>query len=55
MGQIHGRWQYVCIPRDMIALSIYNDAVGLEIERFKDDIVQPSVPSVQAATKQTAP
>jgi len=46
-AQIHGRRQYVRIPRDMIhALQIYNDAIGWEIERFKDDIVQRLVPQL---------
>jgi len=38
---VDGRKLYVRISREMVhSLSIYNDAVGWEIERFKDDIVQ---------------
>ena len=39
--EVNGRNTFVTIPRDMIhTVSIYNDAVGWEIERFKLDIVE---------------
>ena len=42
-----GRKIYVRITREMVhSLSVYNDAVGWEIERFKDDIVQRLAPSL---------
>ncbi len=39
---VNGQRTFVRIPRETIhsELSIYNDAVGWEIERFKEDIAQ---------------
>ena len=45
--ELGGRKIYVRITREMVhSLSIYNDAIGWEIERFKDDIVQRLAPSL---------
>ena len=39
--EINGTATYVSIPRAMVhTIHIYNDAVGWEIERFKQDIVE---------------
>jgi hypothetical protein len=46
-AELGGRKIYIRIPREMVhSLSIYNDAVSWEIERFKDDIVQRLAPSL---------
>jgi len=45
-AHIGGREIFVNLPRETIhsELSIYNDAIGWEIERFKHDIVERLAP-----------
>ena len=44
--EIKGARVFVCVPRELIhsKLPIYNDAVGWEIDRFKNDIVERLIP-----------
>jgi hypothetical protein len=47
---IDGRRTMLCATREMIhALSIYNDALGWEIERFKRDIFERPMPQLLSA------